>query len=243
MPRDDGLMLRQVDAEWLDILPADAPASRRSRRDLRCINWWMGHVAAMAGLVRRARGRSDPPRLVDIGAGDGRFMLAVARRLGPGWAGTRAMLLDRHDVVTDATLADFAALGWSAGRCTGDIYGRLDALHAGEVDLICANLVLHQFEEPLLLRILAAAGRAQAALAALEPRRSTLALHGCRLLPLIGCDPITLYDSRVSVQAGFRGLELSALWRTACGESWTLRESPHGLFSQAFLAMRPGSPP
>ena len=56
-----------------------------------------------AGIMRRLLLRSAcdaPPRsLLELGAGDGTFMLTVARRLAASWPKIRLTLLDRQDIV------------------------------------------------------------------------------------------------------------------------------------------------
>jgi hypothetical protein len=52
------------------------------------------------------------------------------------------------------------------------------------------------------------------AFVACEPRRSTLALLGARLVFVLGANHVSRHDAVASVQAGFRGRELSALWPT-----------------------------
>ena len=76
-------MLRRVEPEWLDQLPTDDPRAIRCRRDLKRANALMlQHILMARTLLRFAGG--DPPRaLVDLGSGDGMFMLRVARRLAP----------------------------------------------------------------------------------------------------------------------------------------------------------------
>ncbi len=53
-----------------------------------------------------------------------------------------------------------------------------------------------------------------------------------RLLPLIGCNRVTRHDAAVSVQAGFTGAELTALWPAG----WRITESAAGLFTHSFIA-------
>ena len=69
----------------------------------------MGHT----GMVTRAlRAAATPPRLlVELGAGDGTFLLKVARRLGRQ-TGMRAVLVDRRPSVSAATREGFKAAGW-----------------------------------------------------------------------------------------------------------------------------------
>ena len=97
-------------------MPADDPRAVRSRRDLVRVNGWMGQAGVMARALAAYAGPDPPPRrLLDLGAGDGAFMLRIARRLAPRWPGVTAILLDRQDIVGRQTRAAFAALGWNVG--------------------------------------------------------------------------------------------------------------------------------
>jgi hypothetical protein len=84
-----------------------------------------------------------------------------------------------------------------------------------------------------LLRLVALRTRV---LIACEPRRSGSALLASHLLGLAGCNDVTRHDAVVSVRAGFKARELSALWPERSG--WTLRERACGLFSHGFVATR-----
>ena len=99
--------MRVLVPELLDLLAADDPRAIRSRRDLARINVVMGQSRIMA----EALAQFPAPRLVaDLGGGDGRFLLSVARRLKQ-WRDVKAMILDRQDIVSRATRDGFNALG------------------------------------------------------------------------------------------------------------------------------------
>ena len=74
------LAVRRLVPEILDGLAADDPAAIASRRDLVRVNALMFQDRIMIGLMRK-HVRAGPLRILEIGAGDGRFMLAVARRV------------------------------------------------------------------------------------------------------------------------------------------------------------------
>ena len=73
-------LARAIESEWLDELPPDDPRALRSRRDIRRLNLIMGH----AGILRRQllKHHPRPATIVELGAGDGTFMLALARQTG-----------------------------------------------------------------------------------------------------------------------------------------------------------------
>ena len=67
---------------------------------------------------------------------------------------------------------------------------------------------------------------------------------GQQLLPatdmglfFLGCNDVTRHDAAVSVRAGFREAEISAVWPSG---PWSLREEARGLFSHLFVARRNG---
>src|SRR5262245_8712680 len=114
------LTVRRVLPELLDELPAEDPLANASRRDLRRINALMFHAAIMASLLRRhVVGR--PTRILDIGGGDGTFMLAVARRLAKYWPNVELIILDRADFVAGQRQKDFARLRWQMKTISCDV--------------------------------------------------------------------------------------------------------------------------
>ena len=198
--------MRVLTPEILDYLPADDPGAIRSRRDLARINVVMGQGAIMA---RALAGFPAPQLLADLGGGDGRFLLSLARRLAKRWPGVRAVILDRQDIVSAQTRAGFAALGWHCETKRGDIFACLPQL---KPDIVLANLFLHHLDDAALTRLLALISAQAKGFVACEPRRSVLALLGARLVFALGANHVTRHDAVASVLAGFRGRELSGLW-------------------------------
>ena len=226
-------MKRVVEPEILDELPAADPRAQASRRDLRRLNWWMGHAAIFAREWQRAL-RTPPRRLVELGAGDGTLMLRLARRFARRWPGVEVTLVDRQPVVSSSTLEAFAALGWRAEPVAADVFDWLAQPVAARVDLMNANLFLHHFEPARLAGLLLAAAQRTNCFVACETRRRETAPLAGRLCRLTGCTAVTCHDAVISVRAGFAGTELSELWPRAGG--WSLRERAAGLFSHAFTA-------
>jgi hypothetical protein len=102
-------------------------------------------------------------------------------------------------------------------------------------DVIVVNLFLHHFEGATLVALLAAIASRTGRFFACEPYRARLALVGSRLIGAIGANAVTREDAVLSVRAGFRAQEISALW-PGHDAAWTLREYPAGLFSHCFRA-------
>jgi SAM-dependent methyltransferase len=239
-------LLRRVDPEWLDELPAADPRAVRSRRDLRLMNRIMGH----APIIRRALGgalrveatptpiptfpltgkRLFPSRIAELGAGDGTLLLrALPRRA----TGAQLVFVDRQPVVSAATIGRYAERGFDATVDAADVFDWLRR-EGPHFDAIVANLFLHHFEAPQLTELLALASRRTDVFVACEPTRARIPLAGSRLLGLIGCNDVTRHDAHVSVRAGFAGRELSACWPSGAG--WILEERKGGFFSHLFMA-------
>jgi hypothetical protein len=223
---------RVVAPEILDELPPSAPEARRSRRDLQRVNFWMGNGPLLATMLGSVAGKNSPTTVVDLGGGDGRVMLGVARRTG--WAGVRLHIVDRQKLLTAETAASFERLGWSAASVQADVLEWLSG--RPRTDILVANLFLHHFRDRELGKVLAAAAHCCWAFVACDPRRFKYAAAAGQLVRLLGCSSVTRHDAVTSIRAGFRGLELSCLWPDRA--SWALEEGEAGLFSHVFTARR-----
>jgi hypothetical protein len=229
-------LARRVEPEWLDELPQADPRAVWSRRDLKRINGWMLQARIMTRLLVAAFDGRTPRNLIELGAGDGTFMLALAKRLGPRWRNVKVTLVDRQNIVTERTRRGFGDLGWQAEVISADVFDFLGRAAPGCADIVLANLFLHHFEGDSLAKLLKGAARLADAFAACEPWRAGSGLIGSRLLWAIGCNDVTRHDALVSVRAGFRGKELSELWPR--DEAWHLEEGPALPFTHCFLARR-----
>lgn len=226
---------RRLTPELLDYLPASDPQAMGSRRDLARINAIMFQPAIMAR--RLGRDLPQPPRrILEIGCGDGAFLLAVLKRLRR-WPGGEIVLLDQQDLVPPERRGTFAKLGWQVDTVTADALGWMQRTPAGAFDLVTANLFLHHFAEAELAALLAAAERLAPVFVATEPRRGAVALAATKLLRAIGANNVTLHDAAASVRAGFAARELSQLWPdTGC----VVREGSVGPFTHVFSARAAG---
>jgi Methyltransferase domain len=227
------ISLRHIVPEILDGLAADDPRAIHSRRDLIHVNALMFNGPIMAGLLRK-HVRAKPRRILEIGAGDGKFMLAVARRLAKNWPAVELTLLDRIDLVSPATRDAFTKLGWRVATVTDDVFGWMQSAGEQRFDAITANLFLHHFDSADLARLFSGLQRLAPVLVATEPRRGSFPLAAARLLWAIGANDVTLHDAAASVRAGFAGTELSALWPAGRGKP--LEERRGWLFSHVFAA-------
>lgn len=240
---------RIVTAETLDHLPPTDPAALRSRRDLARVHKVMATGSIMMKvwqeLLRNCQ--SNPVRILELGAGDGTLLLGLARALPASQVRVQLTLLDRQNIVSQATLTGYAELGWQIQLQVVDVLdwaaeqggsARMQALPRW--DLITTTLFLHHFEsvelESLLTKVAASADR----FFACEPKRAWLALAGSYLVGAIGANAVTRQDAVLSVRAGFRDREISAHWPLD-RQQWRLREFAAGLFSHGFSAQRIGA--
>lgn len=196
-------MLRLVEPEILDRLPADNPEAVRSRRDLRRINFLMGNERWIARRI--ARLPSSRKGVWEIGAGEGRLLQRMAMR-HPEMPLTGCDLAPRPADLPDRIV-------WRQG----DVFDELPTASGG---VLIANLFLHHFADPLLARFGSLLANFDA-LCINEPHRSSLAIaQGRLLLPFVG--PVTRHDMLVSIRAGFRRGELPE--RLGLTGGWRVRE-------------------
>ena len=197
---------RRVIPELLDHLPAADPEAKRSRRDLRRINFLMGNerwvCRAVSGYARFANGG-----IVEIGAGDGILCGKLARQF-PAAVVAAYDLAPRPDDLEPR-------VSW---KC-GDIFA---AAVPGTSEILVANLFLHHFEEPSLL-VLGEWFRNFKVLIFCEPDRARLPhFLGWLLHPWI--NRVTRHDMHVSITAGFQAGEI----RQSLGldpDCWRMQES------------------
>jgi hypothetical protein len=196
----------------------------------------MGHVGILTSMLR---GEVHPEnvRLVELGSGDGTFLLRLAGRISPDWPDVDAYLVDQQLLLEPETAARFVPLGWRTRPVQADIFDWLHSPSAPGWMVTTNNLFLHHFEDSDLARLFESCAHRCDFFVACEPRRSRFALWAARLLAGIGCNAVTRHDAVTSVRAGFRNRELSRLWLDNAHE-WRLNERAAGLFSHCFSARR-----
>jgi hypothetical protein len=223
-------MNRTLAPEWLDELPANTRRAMDSRRDLRRLNGFMRHPSLVARGLLACFPQAPPRCVAELGAGDGTFLLRTAALLSSRWPATHAVLVDRQPAVSDQARRQFERLGWTMEIIAADVF---DWLEQSDVEAAVANLFLHHFSPPALERLLRMLSTRTTAVVACEPRRAALPLCLSHLLGLAGCNAVTRHDAPISVRAGFRGAELTALWPRS---RWRLQERKAGWFSHLFVA-------
>jgi|GEM_PF-110563 len=193
-------------------------------------------------------------RILELGAGDGTLMLSVAAALkNIATANIHQnekhplidlTLLDQQALVKPTTIADYAALGWAATSTIMDVLDwakpntniRLEPYLSPRWDLIMVNLFLHHFEGAQLAMLLSSIESRADRFFACEPSRGWFALAGSHLIGALGVNAVTREDAVLSVRAGFRDTEITALWPAQA--QWNLREYSAGLFSHCFKGER-----
>jgi SAM-dependent methyltransferase len=239
-------MNRVVTREILDDLPVDDIAAIRSRRDLQRVHRAMGTRSIVLRALRNmdvSRKRTGPLRVLELGAGDGSLLLAIAQELAPQWPPVHLTLLDAQPLVPPNSLERFAVLGWTARSTVMDVFDWIanpppkDHHTQSEAhwDVIIANLFLHHFEGQQLATLLRAIAARGDRFVACEPHRAWFPLLGSHLVGAIGANAVTRSDAVLSVRAGFRGNELAAMWPDV-DTRWRVSEHPAGLFSHCFVA-------
>lgn len=211
---------RVVIPEILDHLPAADPEARRSRRDLRRINFFMGNERWVRAAVRRF---PDAAALgiTELGAGDGDLTRALAK----GYPGS---------TITAVDLAPPPArLPENVEWRQGDLFASTVKPRGG---ILIANLFLHHFEGDAL-RELGRLAEGFQVLVFCEPLRARLP-HAMGYLAHPFINRVTRHDMHVSIDAGFVPGELPALmgldggdWRTTEHSTW--RGALHVLGSRA----------
>jgi 2-polyprenyl-3-methyl-5-hydroxy-6-metoxy-1,4-benzoquinol methylase len=221
-------MKRIVEPEILDTLPPEDPRAIRSRRDLRRVNFWMRNHAIMANALKE-NFSGVPKQIVEIGAGDGNFLLSVAQK--SDWRNTDAILLDLKKNISTETLAAFSKMNWRAEVIVADVFD-----WNGAAEIVIANLFLHHFENPKLAQLLQKISERAKLFVAVEPHRFYFPFPCAQMLRLIGCGEVTLHDAEASIRAGFIRKEISGLWPDK--SNWQLTERRGGLFSHLFIAKK-----
>jgi hypothetical protein len=230
-------MNRLVQPEWLDTLAPDDPRAIASRRDLCRVNGWMGNHRILRRALRTHLPGQTPGRLLEIGAGDGKFLLQVLKGFAPPWPRPQAILLDRQKSVPPDVLDTFSQQGWQAEPLVTDVFDCPPL--TGPVAAVVANLFLHHFADDPLARLLGKVSEQTDLFIAVEPWRFAQPWLCGQLLRLIGCNAVTLHDAEMSIRAGFQYGELSALWPDKT--HWQLTERRAGFFSYLFIARRVNS--
>jgi len=227
---------RRVQPELLDALPSEDARARRSRADLRRLNRIMGTLPIVLNALDDVARTAPPRRILELGAGDGRLMLDIARHRAARWPDVAVTLLDRQNTIDSESLHGIRALGWRAGVIRAEALDWMAHEQRGFWDVIVANLFIHHFAAAEVSRLFERIAARTDAFLCCEPRRSRFALACSHLVGLLMMGPVTRADAVLSVRAGFRDNELGSCWPVE--EDWTVREYSAGLYSHCLVALR-----
>jgi hypothetical protein len=212
-------MLRRLQPELLDSLPADHPDALHNRRDLRLTNRVLGSHRWLTRLLGRR-----------LAAG------VVALELGAG-TGELGESLARRGVNTDGLDLWPRPARWPAARAWHVADLRAFA-GFGAYAAVFGNLIFHQFTERELRTLGDRIRRTTRLIVACEPHRRRLSQVLYRALaPLCGANHVSLHDAHVSIAAGFRRDELPRALGLATDE-WEISCTTTMLGSYRMLATR-----
>lgn len=229
------MITRVVEPEILDTLDPEHPLARGSRKDLQRLNAWMRSAPKVADAFERQFPLGRPATVVELGAGDGSLLVNVAQLLPRQWTDIDVVLIDRQEKLAAGARELFARRGWKVAVVNRDVFDWLKEGFAS-TDVILCNLFLHHFQTEQLKALFNGIAQRTKCFIALEPLRNGAGLFFSNLVGLIGCNKVTRHDAPVSVRAGFRDKELSALWPDP--NAWVLEEGNAGWCSQLFVAKR-----
>jgi hypothetical protein len=226
-------MKRALAPEWLDELPPEDQRAVASRRDLTWLNRFMRRHFLVRDVLFDCFPKGSPQILADLGGGDGSFLMRSVAFLRARWPSGHAILVDRILPSRPRRQAFRTAMeqfGWTADVVQADVF---DWLQNAEADAILANLFLHHLDNARLAALFALLSKRTNVFVACEPLRHWLPYGLSRLLGLAGCNDVTRHDAPISVCAGFRDRELSALWPQS---GWSVSERRAGCLSHLFIA-------
>jgi SAM-dependent methyltransferase len=206
---------RVIVPEILDTLPHEDPRAKRSRQDLKFLNWFLGNSAWVEKELGRRGQRNFS--VAELGAGEGHLTLRLARNFA---------------AVTGLDLAPPPlTLPPGARWVQGDFF---DSLSHVAAEVTVGTLILHHFDRPALER-LGKLFQSSRLIIFVEPLRTRTSLLLCTpLLPFVGS--VTRHDMRVSIRAGFLPDELASL--LGLDENWTISETVNWRGTLRFVAWR-----
>ncbi|MEM6911542.1 MAG: hypothetical protein AAF555_08145 [Verrucomicrobiota bacterium] len=191
---------RVLTPELLDRLPSEHPDALRSRRDLRLINFFLGGER----WIHDQLAAHPDQKVVELGAGEGTLALSGQTDFRGHWTACD---------LRSAPPAWPPAWTWKEG----DFFETLAGLRG---EALVGNLILHHFDRDELA-ILGKEFQRFSRLFFHEPLRRPRTASLSRLLYLFGLNRVTRHDMRVSIEAGFRGLELPE-WLGLDEARWSL---------------------
>lgn len=209
------LQNRRLEPEWIDTLLPEDPRIERSRRDIRKIHAILGTRAWFQEQLKRV---SASCPVVEIGAGDG----WLARKLFPDPSSTQLTAIER----APRPPAWPSSWKWIQSDCLKLDWGPFDGT-------LIACMMLHHLDiqQLELLGTLIENSRIRR-IFAIEPTRRRLHLRQMALADrFLHLHPVSRFDARVSIRAGFRFTECPAWMKlTGPGWDWSFEETFWGAY-------------
>ena len=212
---------RDIQPEWLDLLPQDDPDAIRAREEMPLVNGMMGNHRWIERMIRL---RAEPHwHITELGAGDG----ALSLRL---WKSDLCEADQLHAVDLAPRPNHWpAAAGWTSG----DVMTH----PLPESEILLANLFLHHFTEDQLSGLGSRIPAVTRLILAAEPvRRWIHCVMGRLFCELAELNCVQRHDMQASIRAGFAGTELQRA--LGLGPEWDVHVQAHPLGGYRFLAER-----
>lgn len=218
------MKLRIVEPEILDSLPEDHPDALANRNDIRQINHLQGNFRWISRQVQKHGAVNEA--LLELGAGAGDLGLYLAKKgaIAPDLQSVTGLDLWKRPKHWPAK--------W---QWTREDITQFNAFE--DHPSIVANLILHQFEDPILKSLGKQMAKNSRVIIVNEPLRSRMGLAGLHLLRLKGLSYVSVNDGAISIRAGFRKGELPAILNLESNK-WMIEEYETLLGSYRMVALR-----
>ena len=189
------LKVRQIKSEILDDLDAKDPQAKRSRRDLRRINLFMGNMRWIREEIQQLTNQTDTKlNIIEIGSGDGKFLESLKHIKGLNLKGVD--LQPKPKSIS-------SEIEWIQEDILN--ISNLPQNNSDPTAVIC-NLILHHFTDDQLSKLGKLISKANHIIINEPSRRLIPLLMGYLAFPLLG--KVTRHDMIISIRAGFRDREL-----------------------------------
>jgi 2-polyprenyl-3-methyl-5-hydroxy-6-metoxy-1,4-benzoquinol methylase len=198
--------------EWLDHGQGTPEAIEQSLGDLSRINRWLGGMRGFESCLypRIRECRSDPVRVLDLGAGGCTLSEAMAR-----WARQAAISLQIYALDLRQAHLRWARTNMQAWPEMAYIQGNVHALPfaEGSVDFVISSLFLHHLTAPELIHILPQWARlARQSLIMTDLVRHPVPYWFMKATsPIFARSTITRHDAAVSIRRAYRPQELRSI--------------------------------
>jgi hypothetical protein len=218
--------MREIKPELLETYPDDHPDAIEGRKELLLVNAIMGNHRWIVRTLRREVPKGW--RVTEIGAGDGKLSLRLAK------AGIFSP--------SELHAMDLAARPSTWPASSHWLQGDITASPLPDTEVLIANLFLHHFTDDQLATISKRISPVTRLIIAAEPSRHRIHLLNGRLFcALTRMKHITRHDMPISIRAGFFRTELADT--LSLGAEWQTSASDRPLGAHRFIARKISSKP